>query len=72
MHVPHTASPRQLTLVEQYRNFDAIGINADEHLRMSVRGDDATVVVTKLTRADDDDGFHWGICVMRELTRMAG
>jgi hypothetical protein len=58
MHVPCTASLRQLTLVEQYQNFDAIGINVDERMRMSVRGASAMVYVTKLTASDDDDGFH--------------
>ena len=71
MHVPHTASLRQLTLVEQYQNFDAIRINADEHLRMSVRGLDATVELTKICASIDDDCFHWEIAVMREQTRMA-
>ena len=71
MHVPRTASLRQLTLVEQYRKFDAIGIRVDEHLRMSVRGLDATVYLTQISVSDDDDGFHWGIGVMRDATRMA-
>jgi hypothetical protein len=71
MHVPRTASLRQLTLVEQYQNFDAIRINVDEHLRMSVRGDRAMVDVTILTSSGDDDCFHSEIRVMREQTRMA-
>jgi hypothetical protein len=59
MHVPRTASLRQLTLVEQYQKFDAIRINVDEHLRMSVRGLDATAKLTKICASVDDDCFHW-------------
>jgi hypothetical protein len=59
MRVPSIARPLQLTLVEQYRKFEAIGNRVDERMRMSVRGGHATVDLTEKTSSAREDDFHW-------------
>jgi hypothetical protein len=59
MRVPSIARPLQLTLVEQYRKFEAIGNRVDERMRMSVRGQGATVDLTEKSASGRQDDFHW-------------